>query len=212
MPAERQNGPGPWAVEGRRIGRWAASPVKHCAGRQGLTLVSCDLDLALGDHRCGHIQHIVGACRVGRTSSHRIGRKSTVTTAVWGDKYTIPRSVDEMDRDQPRFGQFLGPGTDPPQMGRVADGDQRETVLRGTGYCLFHRAKPDHLAIAKAAVQQGQSPTVYHHLHRCIRHNLAPSEPVNVFGHAQHAVGIMTHQVRGDEMLCHIACFILGTS
>ena len=117
-----------------------------------------------------------------------------------------------MDRDQPRLGQLLGPGTDPPQMACVADGDQRETVLRSTDRRLFHRTKSDHLPVAEATVQQGHGAAVYHHSHRRIGHNFAPSEPVHVFRHTDHAVGIMTHKVRADQMHGHIPRFVLITS
>src|SRR5580704_13247479 len=40
-----------------RVGRWSATSVEHRIRRQPFAFVARDLDLALGNHRCGDIEN-----------------------------------------------------------------------------------------------------------------------------------------------------------
>jgi MoxR-like ATPase len=135
-----------------RVGRRVALVVDDDSGVERLSLVVRDAGLALRDAAGGEVEQERLAVRARDADAHRVGAEPRITAAPWRDDR--PRNhVDEVQRHEPRLEALLGPVADAAEVVRVAERDDAGAVLGCTLDAERHRLAPDHLPVARAAVE-----------------------------------------------------------
>ena len=98
------------------------------------------------------------------------------------------------------LGEHFGPRADPPEMAGVANSQSRHAMRRGARGGDLHRLPADDLAKAEIAIDDDQRAAIADDPRMPVRPHLARAQPIDVFRNADHAVRVVAHQARIDEM------------
>ena len=201
VSTERKDGAGRIGVKGLGVLAGAALGVDDGARRQRLPLVEGDLDLSLGDGASGNVED--DRRPILDRDPHRdgVGGKAPVDPSKGGREDTEAARVDEVKGDLacPR-GQER-PFADPSKVAAVSKGQDQNAVLFALRDGKAHRLLANHLTEAELAVHHGQHLGLEDHFHALVGPDHVLLEEVDVVRHADDAVGVVSREVRFDQVM-----------
>src|SRR5208282_4746454 len=201
------------AVHRSGVGRRLALAVEQDAGLQLLALVAGDPHLAHRDDTRGHVEDD-RAFELGARyrDADGIGAEARIGTAPRCDGRPRIGHVDEMERDEARFGAHLAIGADPADVVRVAQGDDRDPGVARLLDADDRRLACGDLAPGALAVIDDQGSVLADHTSLAVGEDGAVCKMLQIVRDQADAVAVMAAQIGADQMIGNDPCFFRLTA